>query len=91
MKHSCLNFFYEIVNKISIKVKRNWNLKNSPRLKDDQFIVNPDFQKILKEYSVILTTPFYGMNQKYKQQKLNSKISVDSDFMFSSYAWVCVF
>ena len=28
MKHSCLNFFYEIVNKISIKVnmvKRNWS------------------------------------------------------------------
>ena len=23
MKHSCLNFFYEIVNKTSIKVKRN--------------------------------------------------------------------
>ena len=23
MKHSCLNFFYEIVNKISIEVKRN--------------------------------------------------------------------
>ena len=23
MKHSCLNFFYEIVNKISIKAKRN--------------------------------------------------------------------
>ena len=37
MKHSCINFFYEIVglNKISIKVKRNWNLKNLPRLKDD--------------------------------------------------------
>ena len=34
MKHSCLNFFYEIVNKISIKVKRNWNLKNLQRLKD---------------------------------------------------------
>ena len=33
MKHSCLNFFYEIVNKISTKVKRNWNLKNLPRLK----------------------------------------------------------
>ena len=33
MKHSCLNFFYEIVNKISIKVKRNWNLKNLPRHK----------------------------------------------------------
>ena len=47
MKHSCLNFFYEIVNKISIKGKRNWNLKNSPRLKDDQFILNPDSKKIL--------------------------------------------
>ena len=23
IKHSCLNFFYEIVNKINIKVKRN--------------------------------------------------------------------
>ena len=46
MKHSCLNFFYEIVNKISIKVKRNWNLKNSSRLKDDQFFLNPDFKKI---------------------------------------------
>ena len=43
MKHSCLNFFYEIVNKISIKIKRNWNLTNLPRLKDDQFILNPDF------------------------------------------------
>ena len=48
MKHRCLNFFYEIVNKISIKVKRNWNLKNSPRLKDDQFFLNPDFKKILR-------------------------------------------
>ena len=47
MKHSCLNFFHEIVNKISIKVKRNWNLKNSPRLKDDQFFLNPDFKKIV--------------------------------------------
>ena len=47
MKHSCLNFFYEIVNKISIKVKRNWNLQNSPRLKDDRFILNPDFKKIV--------------------------------------------
>ena len=33
MKHSCLNFFYEIVNKISIKVKRNWNLKIRQDLK----------------------------------------------------------
>ena len=47
MKHSCRNFFYEIVNKISIKVKRNWNLKNSPGLKDDQFFLNPDFKKSL--------------------------------------------
>ena len=47
MKHSCLNFFYEIVNKISIKVKRNWNLKNSSRLKDDQLFLNPDFEKVL--------------------------------------------
>ena len=47
MKHGCINFFYEIVNKISIQVKRNWNLKNSSRLKDDQFILNPDFKKIL--------------------------------------------
>ena len=47
MKHSCLNFFYEIVNKISIKVKRNWNLKNLPRRKDDQFFLNSDFKKIL--------------------------------------------
>ena len=47
MKHSCLNFFYEIVNKISIKVKRNWNLKNSLRLEDDQFFLNPYFKKIL--------------------------------------------
>ena len=46
MKHSCLNFFYEIVNKISIKFNRTWNLKNSPRLKDDQFFLNPDFKKI---------------------------------------------
>ena len=47
MKYSCLNFFYGIVYKISIKVKRNWNLKNLPRLKDDQFFLNPDFKKIL--------------------------------------------
>ena len=47
MKHSCFNSFYEIVNKISNKVKRNWNFKNSPRLNDDQFFLNPDFKKIL--------------------------------------------
>ena len=46
MRHSCFNFFYEIVNKIGTKVKRNWNLKNSPSLKDDQFFLNPDFKKI---------------------------------------------
>ena len=52
MKHSCLHFFYEIVNKISIEVKRNWNLKNSPRLKDDQFFLNPDFKKIFNFYEI---------------------------------------
>ena len=52
MKHSYINFFYEIVNKISIKVKRNWNLKNSPRLKDDQFILNSDFKKDLNFYEI---------------------------------------
>ena len=52
MKHSCPNFFYEIVNKIIIKVKRNWNLKNSPRLKDGQFSLNPDFKKILTFYEI---------------------------------------
>ena len=29
--------------------------------------------------------------RRYKQKKLISKISVDSNFMFSSYAWLCVF
>ena len=33
MKHSFLNFFYEIVNKICIEVKKNWNLKNLQDLK----------------------------------------------------------
>ena len=29
--------------------------------------------------------------RRYKQKKLISKISVDSNFTFSSYAWSCVF
>ena len=29
--------------------------------------------------------------RRYKQKKLISKISVDSNFTFSSYAWLCVF
>ena len=33
MKHICLNFFNEIVNKISIKVKGNWNLRIHQDLK----------------------------------------------------------
>ena len=40
----------------------------------------------LKEYSVILTTSFYDMNQKIQTKKLTSKISVDSNFIFTSYA-----
>ena len=37
--------------------------------------------KCLKEYSVILIAPFYGINQKTLTKKLISKISVDSDFL----------
>ena len=33
MKHSCLNFFYEIVNKIKHKSKKNWNFMNSQDLR----------------------------------------------------------
>ena len=29
--------------------------------------------------------------KRYKKKKLISKISVDSNFMFSSYGWLCVF
>ena len=47
MKNSCVNFLYEIVNKISIKVKRNSKFKEFAKTKDDQFILNPDFKKIL--------------------------------------------
>ena len=36
MKDSCLNFFYEIVY-ISIKIKRNWNLK---RIRQDLKMTN---------------------------------------------------
>ena len=48
-------------------------------------IVSTQFDPTLKEYSVILTTSFYGMNQKMLTKKLISKISVDSNFAFSSY------
>ena len=40
----------------------------------------------LKEYSVILRTSFYDMNQKILRKHVISKISVDSDFPFASYA-----
>ena len=43
----------------------------------------------LKEYSVILTAPFYGINQKILTKKIISKISVHSDFSFTSYVWLC--
>ena len=32
MKHSCVNFFYEIVNKISIKVKRKSKFKEFAKI-----------------------------------------------------------
>ena len=43
-------------------------------------------QKELKEYSVILMTSFYDINQQILRKKGTSKISVDSDFPFPSYA-----
>ena len=47
MKNSCVNFFYETVNKISIKVKWNSRFKEFAKTWDDHFILNPDFKKIL--------------------------------------------
>ena len=47
MKNSCINLFYEKVNKISIKVTRNSRFKEFTKTKDDQFILDPDFKKIL--------------------------------------------
>ena len=43
-------------------------------------------RKWLKRYSVILTTSFYGMDQKIINKKAYLKMSVDSNFTFSSYA-----
>ena len=37
---------------------------------------------VLKEYSVILIAPLYGINQKILTKKVVSKISVNSDFSF---------
>ena len=39
-----------------------------------------------KEYSVILTTSVYDINQKIYIKLLISKISIDSNFTFTSYA-----
>ena len=39
MQNSCVSFFNEIVNKISIKVKRNSKFKEFAKTKDDQFIL----------------------------------------------------
>ena len=40
----------------------------------------------LKDYSVILTTSFYDINQKILTKKVISKVSVDPNFAFISYA-----
>ena len=45
----------------------------------------------LKEYSLILIISFMAWIRRYKRKKLISKISVNTNFMFSSYAWLCVF
>ena len=47
------------------------------------------FYCLLKGWSVILTTSFYDMNQKILTKKVISKISVDSNFTYTSYAWLC--
>ena len=50
------------------------------------------FTTVLKEYSVIFTTGFSWQEpEDVNQNSLFTKISVDSNFMFSSYAWLCVF
>ena len=40
----------------------------------------------LKEYSVILTAPVYGIDQKILIKQVITKISGNSDFSFTSYA-----
>ena len=44
------------------------------------------FPPSLKEYSVIVTTSFYDKNQMILMQKVISKISVDFNISFTSYA-----
>ena len=44
----------------------------------------------LKEYSMILIKSFYDINQQIlRKKRLFPKFSVDSDFPFASYAWLC--
>ena len=55
----------------------------------DKKNVSSDFL-MLKEYSMILTISFLTWIRRYEQKKLTSKISVDSNFTFTSlYAWLC--
>ena len=44
---------------------------------------------VLKEYSVILIKSFYDINQQILRKNSYFQISVDSDFPFASYAWLC--
>ena len=41
----------------------------------------------LKEYSAIVTTSFCDKNPTILTQRIISKISVDSNISFTSYAW----
>ena len=54
---------------------------------DILFVLTDNFKRIVSEF---ITTPFYDMNQKIltppKKKGLFPKLSVDSNFKFTSYA-----
>ena len=49
------------------------------------YVVFGQFKGVVSDFDNI----FYGMNQKILTKKVISKISVDSNFTFASYAWLC--
>ena len=79
----------QVKKKIKISYSRWWRfqLATSPILGESQEDWSiPDLLVVpLKKYSLILTISFYDM----KQKKLISKISVDSNFTFTSYTRSC--
>ena len=49
------------------------------------YVVFGQFKGVVSDFNNI----FYGMNQKILTKKVIFKISVDSNFTFASYAWLC--